>query len=794
MKRFIQNKNFVYSILILMMLNAVSVQVWGQNTNVSKERLYTHLNKDVYIPGEIAWFNIYAYDLYTSMPFYGTNRVAYIDLVDLSGKKVLENRVVMAQQATQGGSFFIPGNLSSGEYWLLTYTNPSTSFEVNKRLLKIVNPMEPGFRTALAAAKPQVIIQPEGGNLVLGKANRVAYYTQGLHIEQFPFTVFVQTKSGDEVYEYHSTIDGAGLMDFTPRSGQEYTAYVRFKDGSLLDIEWPNAVSNLPGLKVDAGNSANSYRVFTYWDGRLTGDVRLVIQQFGKTISNQPLNLDGSTDLREIEVQSTIQGGLWFEIHQNGKKVASRFVLRGAPNALNTAITFPVSNQFNARSEGQIKLHTSSIGGPANLSVSVYKKPEIATEGLQNSFLVDRLLAANGVAFDGGVMAEKLRLSDGKPWEVNHPYLIAQRPENAITIQSVSNGVDAYQTIQFSITNKQNRPIQNEYFFLAIPGKNERLYLSKTNEKGEAIFHVDPIFGKHNVVLSSYSGLSFDAKTSHPQLEDYGFVKQAKGNTHEVLPYAGIPENLENWISDYNIGVQTENAYFRKERANFDSTAMKYRSPFYGEADRIYRLDDYTRFVLMEEVLKEYIPEVMVLRRNNNYQFRVHNKRTNLYFDQNPLVLLDGVPILDFSQIINYDPKKVKEIAIITSNFYYGPLSFPGVVSFKTYQGDLKDFQLTSESIMVEFDGYQVKRDFFIPNYASQTTATDGATASTRLSDRIPDFRNVLYWNDQLQVNGKDDVVISVMTSSMNGTYIVEVEGLDAQGRPIKGRSELIIR
>lgn len=793
MKKDILSSKTLFSAIIYLSILLLNNQVFAQQSiasNSAKERLYIHLNKNLYIPGEIAWFNIYSYDIYSQKPFHGDHRVAYLDLVNADGRKVMETRVVLSHEAQFGGSLYLPGNLSSGDYWLVTYTTPSSSLDVSKHPLKIVNPMEPAFRAALSPVKPTVVLHPEGGNLVLEKPNRVAYYTRGLHIEQFPFTLFVEAEDGAEVFEFESNVSGAGVLDFTPRAGKDYKAYVRFKDGSLLDVTLPNAVSELPTLKVDKGSDINSYKVTTFWNGILPGSLKLEIRQFGQLLESRDLNTSGTSDVREVALNSNLKGGVWFEVWHNGQKVASRLVFKGAPQSLNSSITFPSSNQLASRNEANIKLNISAIGQPATLSVSLYRKPEIEVHAANYyNLIVDRWLAANGVSDDGGVIAERMWFTDDKEWEVDNPYLIAQRSET-VKVLDYKPVEHAYQSVSFEIKNKQNRPIANEYFFLTIPGKTERVYLSRTDQNGVALFHVDPIFGKQNVVISSSTGLSFDAKMVNQHLEDYAFL----ANSRKETAAGGISEQLEDWIGEYSIAVQSENAYFRKERANFDSTAMHYRAPFYGIPDRVYRLDDYTRFVLMEEVLKEYMPEVMVLRRNNTYQFRVHNQKTNLFFDQNPLVLLDGVPVLDLSRIINYDPRKVEEIAIITSTFYYGPLAFPGVVSFKTYKGDMKDYEMENHAVMMELDGYQLPRQFFTPNHTATPDAVDAAGNPIRLADRIPDLRNVLYWNNQLQVNGKEDVTISVVSSDLKGTYIIEVEGLDKQGRVIKGRSELKIR
>jgi hypothetical protein len=51
--------------------------------------------------------------------------------------------------------------------------------------------------------------------------------------------------------------------------------------------------------------------------------------------------------------------------------------------------------------------------------------------------------------------------------------------------------------------------------------------------------------------------------------------------------------------------------------------------PFYGRPQRKYRLDDYVRFPTMEEVLREYVQEINVYRRNKNFSIALMRKYPN---------------------------------------------------------------------------------------------------------------------------------------------------------------------
>ena len=82
---------------------------------------------------------------------------------------------------------------------------------------------------------------------------------------------------------------------------------------------------------------------------------------------------------------------------------------------------------------------------------------------------------------------------------------------------------------------------------------------------------------------------------------------------------------------------------------------------FYGKPDRLYNLEDYTRFQTMEEVMREYVEDVRVRKEGEKYTFKVRNRLFGTYFEEDPLILLDGIPISDASKIIALDPLKIKK-------------------------------------------------------------------------------------------------------------------------------------
>ena len=114
--------------------------------------------------------------------------------------------------------------------------------------------------------------------------------------------------------------------------------------------------------------------------------------------------------------------------------------------------------------------------------------------------------------------------------------------------------------------------------------------------------------------------------------------------------------------------------------------------PFFGKADKDYLLDDYVRFPTMEEVLREFVAEVRVRKQRDKFRIEVLNVPYNLYFANEPLILIDGVPVFDTNILMAIDPLKIRNIQVVARKYYFGTKVLSGIVSFTSYDGDLAGY------------------------------------------------------------------------------------------------------
>ena len=166
------------------------------------------------------------------------------------------------------------------------------------------------------------------------------------------------------------------------------------------------------------------------------------------------------------------------------------------------------------------------------------------------------------------------------------------------------------------------------------------------------------------------------------------------------------------------------------------------------------------------------VAEVRVAKERDTFTYRVNNLPYHEHFSNNPLVLLDGIPVFNINKIVSFDPLKVKAIDVVARKFYWGNTVNSGIVSYTTYDGNLANFELDPAVVLLEDNGLQVKREFYTPSYDT----------AEKLHSREADKRTVLLWSPSIHTSKDGRKEVQFYTSDVPGRYLVNVEGLSSEG------------
>ncbi|HOZ70800.1 MAG TPA: hypothetical protein PK328_15590, partial [Chitinophagaceae bacterium] len=196
------------------------LQQWYQKAPV--EKIWLHCDRDNYVAGETAWFKAYFYSDFQPDTL---SSIVYVELLNVTGAMVAR-QVFPVLLATSYGQMELPDTLTTGIYQLRAYTpamlNNGSEFVFKKRVH--IYGKKAIKKEAIPAPSVQLDFFPEGGNLINGWVNTIAFKAtdeNGLPVEM---KGLILDSKGTEITRFSTYHDGLGFFELTPVKGEKYAA------------------------------------------------------------------------------------------------------------------------------------------------------------------------------------------------------------------------------------------------------------------------------------------------------------------------------------------------------------------------------------------------------------------------------------------------------------------------------------------------------------------------------------------------------------------------------------------
>lgn len=315
---------------------------------------------------------------------------------------------------------------------------------------------------------------------------------------------------------------------------------------------------------------------------------------------------------------------------------------------------------------------------------------------------------------------------------------------------------------------KDNSAVSNKIVALSIAGGNYIYKNVKTNNFGKFYFNlfenyksgnaivtvIDPDKHKYKVILDNSS---------------IDYHNKLKFNTVKLNP------NIKYWLLQRSIHNQIESAYYKNKKDSIVNRELS--QSFYTTPSVEYLLDDYTRFSTIRETFVEIIKEASVRKNKESFDFIVHdyeNTKYNLSLNLKPLILVDGIPIQNNEDILNYNSSDIESIRIVKEIYFYGSSVFDGIIDFKTKKGDFNISQKEEFSKEIRQISPESVKIYYSPDYEIESN----------ILAQIPDFRTQLLWRPNISLNGKTKRV-TFYSSDIKGEYEIFMEGYTFNGKYI---------
>ncbi|MCA8829953.1 hypothetical protein [Hymenobacter pini] len=743
-----------------------------------QEKLFLHLDRPLYMSGELLWFKVYAVDATLHKPL-SVSKVAYVEVLDETQRPVLQAKVAL-QNAAGKGSFVLPASLLSGSYTVRAYTSWMKNFAPEQYFQTAVRIVNPGSTLGLKMITDSLAVDarffPEGGELVQGLPSTVGFKLTDKQGRSLAAKGTILDQAGVTVAQFATERFGLGRFQFTPKPGAAYTAVIELPNRRLVTQKLPAVQPQGYSLHVAPDASGRlSVEAATNVPGQSEGQLWLLAHAGQHLVASERLPLQNGTGRLTLDKQRLPQGITHFTLFDAQRRpVCERLVfVRPTTQLQITARTD--KSAYSAREKVQLQVATATEAAAAqatNVSVAVYRLDSLNRSAGSSigSYLwltsdvrgaveqPEYYLTHTGPEAESA--ADNLMLTQG--WSrFTWNQVLAGKP--SVSFLPELNG----QLVYARVTNPATKqPVAGVPAFLAAPSRVARPYPALSDAAGILRFETHDLIGDRTISVQTSA-----AKDTTYQLEllnPFSTQFRSEPVSAALTPSAADAAALQ----ERSLGVQTQRAYFGKLLTRFTPQPAD-SIPFFGKADEHYRLDDYTRFKVMEEVMREYVPGVQVRLRKDGYHFMILDHLNSTILQENPLVLVDGVPVYDINRVMAFSPLKVKTLDVVTMPYLQGAMRYDGIVSYTTYQGDLSGFQLNPHVLLQEYQGLQQYREFYAPRYD---------TPEARQS-RLADFRNLLHWQPELRTSTTGTGQLEFYTSDQPGTYVVEVQGVSATGR-----------
>jgi hypothetical protein len=745
-----------------------SFTTYQQNT--LQEKIFVHTDKSTYISGEIIWFKVYCVDANTHKPL-DVSKVVYVDVLDNGQNATLQAKIAL-KNGSGSGSFVIPVSSNSGNYRLRAYTNWMKNFSPDYFFAKditIVSTLKSPDAVNNAIAAYDVQFFPEGGNLVSGIANNIAFKAVGQNGKGVSFKGAIINQQNDTIVRFQPLKFGMGHFAFTPVLNNTYKAIIKVGAEKTITKDLPAISSTGYAMQLtDGGAQTMDVRINGTTDGRVylfahTGQVTKIAQ---------------SADVANGSARFTINKNLLSDgvshitIFNSAKQpVCERLYFKRPKQALFIAANTDMP-QYAARKKVNLQVAAKNATGkllPADMSIAVYRADSLQAfdqADIMSYLWLSSDLKGNiespgyyltNTTTEASEAADNLMLTQG--WRRFQWENIIQNKTTAFTFLPEYNGHIVSAKITDATTNA---PASNIIAFMGVPGKRVQMYPAKSDEDGKLLFNTKELFGANEIVAQTNTEIDGLHKIEifSPFAEQY---------SKTTLPAFSLTPAMQKSLEEESLGMQVQNIYAGNKLKRFFDAGID-SSGFYGRAYKSYKLDDYTRFTTMEEVLREYISEVNVFRPSGRFHIKMLDERGLMAGD--PLVMLDGIPIFNTDKVMAIDPLKIRKLEVVNERYYWGPSFYEGILSFTTYKGDLADVEMDPNAVVIDYEGMQLQREFYAPAYETEA----------QQKSRTPDFRNLLFWSPDVITGEQSGSKISFYTSDQTGKYFGLIQGITSNG------------
>ncbi|HSZ32771.1 MAG TPA: hypothetical protein VK772_05635 [Puia sp.] len=754
-----------------------------------QEKIYIQFDKNVYRPGERIWYKAYVFSGHEPS-LYSTN--LYVEFFDESGTLLLRNVHPIAESSASG-SFDLPESFPSAGIRVKAFTSWMLNFDSAVNFTKNLTVIGTATKVLSQKAESKISLHffPEGGDLIAGVENNIAFKAEDSHGRPFEVHGVIYDHSGNTLFDFSSVHNGMGKFLLIPDSQNEFYAIWKDANGASQRTELPEVKNTGVVLRV---MNANQKMVFFISKSAETTDYSKVIVLVHM---NQQLVYE-----KTVELKSGISGTIPYGELPTGILQITVFDMNYSPLAEricfvnNQNYSFTANMNFTKQDLNKKGHNVLEIALPdslkTNMSLSVTDADVDGKFSWMDNIFTGLLLTGELHGYikdpyyyfqnrsdsltqqlDLVMLTHGWRRFRWKDIAAGKLPLIKYPPDDYLSLN-----VGVKTSKKFSVTADENLMV---FFQTKDSGKN----MLTIPAAGKDSFHMDGLIfydtAKIYYQLAKNPGLTEKTTFIFNNGLLSTFEKPVFGDTLLPVPSAvdsSVVRKLVSWQVAPNGKFDSSKAQQLKavtvrSRTKSETEKMdkRYSSGLFGggHATVFDIADDERASVSYINILYYLQGKVAGLRITGD-------PPTLIWREGRPAIYLDEVPS-DSSMITNVNMSDIAMVKVFTpAGAPPMPGSKAGIIAVYTKKGEDLGKPTHAVNGLPTFllAGYSPVREFYSPDYTADSTRT------------LPDFRTTIYWNPDLH-GSKDTerITLPFYNSDITHHFRAVLEGFNEEGKLI---------
>ncbi|UAM97925.1 hypothetical protein K8354_16805 [Polaribacter litorisediminis] len=739
--------------------------LFSARNNVYQEVVYAHLNKSIYVKGEMLAFTAYVFDKNTKKLSNETNNL-YCTITD-EHKNIVESKLFKVEKGIVDGYFMITDSIKSGSYTFTSYTNWMRNFSQKNFFsdkFKVID-SESIYYSKKVVKDFSIDAQflPESGHLLDGVVNTVGVVikdTLGLGVANLKGRIL--DDKDNFITSFQVNQNGIGRFSFIPNYLNTYKAEINNrnklitvnitepiqKKGVLLKVS-RNKENALISVKTNNSSKLNKRYSLTFHNGKELNTIDIDFKNKSVLTTKIPFkNLPRGITVFTLfnEQENPIAERLFFNYHKLNIIKSTNTFLKKEEDSVNATLQFTQKNiGFNNVSVSVLPKTTNSYKKNTNIISQVLVQPFVKGVIENADYYFKDFNERKIQELDNLLITQGWSSYDWKDMFIENDTL-KYKFERGISIKvNISKVKKKSKYFIHSLSNKPPLMIEfdeevksfshTDYF----PMDDEKLYISKVRRKGNLAqpnIHIEFNINKIPSIKNLYGEVAI-APNYFSSENFVDFSNFEKLNKTDVLDEVVIKVNLDKKRKD-SVRGRTFGRVF-----------------FLNDLDRNQTLANFLDFRPAFRAYDDWKTGYLV----------VYNKRKD---NSAPAIFLDGFQVFTFDMLYGYFLDTVDYIDIDTESMWGNG----GVIKIVT---DPKRFTNNRPTVKeVKFPvSFTKPKKFYIPKYENYKNAI---YKKFGVIDWLP--INKIDENGQLSLdirtNQHDDITLYIEGITKNGDFILE--------------------